>query len=79
MKSELETHKLTDDEEELKKLLVPDVATLPLNPPSAVQSNFVTYFAPGNSLHLFFFLYLNSVTRNTKIYDTDIDYQVYYY
>ncbi|KAK1392936.1 Protein Simiate like [Heracleum sosnowskyi] len=46
MNSELETHKLTEEEEELKRLLVPDVTTLPLNPPSAVQSNFVTYFAP---------------------------------
>lgn len=48
MKEELETPKLSEEEEELKRLLVPDVATLPLNPPSAVQSNFVTYFAPGN-------------------------------
>ncbi|WOG91488.1 hypothetical protein DCAR_0310737 [Daucus carota subsp. sativus] len=46
MKEELETPKLSEEEEELKRLLVPDVATLPLNPPSAVQSNFVTYFAP---------------------------------
>ena len=41
-----------EDEEELKRLLVPDVRDLPLIPPSAVESNFVPYFAPG----FFFFL-----------------------
>lgn len=50
MNEELETHNLTKEEEELKRLLVPDVSTLPLEPPSAVQSNFLTYFAPGNPL-----------------------------
>eukprot|EP00261_Vitis_vinifera_P030071 XP_010664857.1 PREDICTED: FAM206 family protein isoform X1 [Vitis vinifera] len=34
------------EEEELQRLLVPDVHNLPLFPPSAVQSNFVSYFAP---------------------------------
>ena len=36
-----------EDEEELHKLLLPDVRDLPLTPPSAVESNFVSYFAPG--------------------------------
>ncbi|KAJ0085975.1 hypothetical protein Patl1_09493 [Pistacia atlantica] len=35
-----------DEEEELRKLLVPNVHDLPLTPPSAVDFNFVTYFAP---------------------------------
>ena len=35
------------EEEELQRLLVPDIHNLPLFPPSAVQSNFVSYFAPG--------------------------------
>ncbi|GFY86272.1 related to AP2 6l [Actinidia rufa] len=34
------------EEEELKRLLVPDVRDLPLTPSSAVESNFVPYFAP---------------------------------
>ncbi|CAN4094019.1 unnamed protein product [Withania somnifera] len=34
------------DDEELRKLLVPKSEDLPLTPPSAVESNFVTYFAP---------------------------------
>ncbi|XP_004500921.1 uncharacterized protein [Cicer arietinum] len=34
-----------EEEEELGKLLFPDVQNLPLTPPSAVESNFVTYFA----------------------------------
>ncbi|KAJ9675091.1 hypothetical protein PVL29_024155 [Vitis rotundifolia] len=34
------------EEEELQRLLIPDVQNLPLFPPSAVQSNFVSYFAP---------------------------------
>ncbi|KAK9270773.1 hypothetical protein L1049_026356 [Liquidambar formosana] len=35
-----------EQEEELQRLLVPDIHDLPLTPPSAVQSNFVSYFAP---------------------------------
>jgi hypothetical protein len=38
--------------EELRGLLMPDVRNLPLTPPSAVESNFVSYFAPGSSLSL---------------------------
>ncbi|EOY15103.1 Single hybrid motif superfamily protein isoform 1 [Theobroma cacao] len=34
------------EEEELHKLLVPDVSQLPPTPPSAVETNFVSYFAP---------------------------------
>lgn len=35
-----------EDEADLKRLLMPDVGDLPLVPPSAVDSNFVSYFAP---------------------------------
>ncbi|KAM7517299.1 hypothetical protein LguiA_006882 [Lonicera macranthoides] len=34
-----------EEEYELRRLLVPDVRDLPLSPPSAIQANFVTYFA----------------------------------
>ncbi|KAE8690328.1 Single hybrid motif superfamily protein isoform 2 [Hibiscus syriacus] len=34
------------EDEELHRLLVPDITQLPLTPPSAVESNFVSYFAP---------------------------------
>lgn len=34
------------EEEELKRLLVPNVEDLPLSPPSAIESNFTTYFLP---------------------------------
>lgn len=42
-----------EEEEELQRLLLPDVRDLPQTPPSAVQSNFVSYFAPGFLLFLF--------------------------
>ncbi|TYK31468.1 protein Simiate [Cucumis melo var. makuwa] len=35
-----------EQDEELRKLLTPDVRDLPLVPPSAVETNFVSYFAP---------------------------------
>ncbi|XP_057974826.1 uncharacterized protein LOC131162398 [Malania oleifera] len=35
-----------EEEEELRRLLVPDPCDLPMDPPSAVESNFVAYFAP---------------------------------
>ncbi|KAE8704216.1 Single hybrid motif superfamily protein isoform 2 [Hibiscus syriacus] len=34
------------EDEELHKLLVPDITQLPLTPPSAVESNFASYYAP---------------------------------
>ncbi|XP_039024216.1 protein Abitram-like [Hibiscus syriacus] len=34
------------EDEELHKLLVPDITQLPLTPPSSVESNFASYFAP---------------------------------
>ncbi|XP_050237477.1 uncharacterized protein LOC126687102 [Mercurialis annua] len=34
------------DDEELHKLLLPDVTNLPLLPPTSTQTNFVSYFAP---------------------------------
>lgn len=34
------------EEEELRRLLVPKLEELPLNPPSAIQSNFVIHYAP---------------------------------
>lgn len=43
--SESDHTKILEDEE-LQRLLVPDVCHLPLTPPSAVDSNFVCYFAP---------------------------------
>lgn len=36
-----------DGEKELHELLLPNVNDLPLSPPSAIEFNFVTYFAPG--------------------------------
>ncbi|CAI9117040.1 OLC1v1018352C2 [Oldenlandia corymbosa var. corymbosa] len=33
-------------EAELRRLLIPNITDLPLAPPTAVQSNFVTYYAP---------------------------------
>jgi hypothetical protein len=36
-----------DEEEEVHKLLLPDIRDLPTTPPSSVQTNFVSYFAPG--------------------------------
>ncbi|KAL5557820.1 hypothetical protein UlMin_034031 [Ulmus minor] len=41
----LEEEELIVKDEELHKLLVPDVRDLPLEPSSAVESNFVSYFA----------------------------------
>lgn len=35
------------EDEGLKKLLVIDISSLPLSPPSVVETNFVWYFAPG--------------------------------
>ncbi|KAF9686684.1 hypothetical protein SADUNF_Sadunf02G0014900 [Salix dunnii] len=35
-----------DEEEKLHKLLLPDIRDLPTTPPSSVQTNFVSYFAP---------------------------------
>ncbi|CAJ1973189.1 unnamed protein product [Sphenostylis stenocarpa] len=40
-----ETEQEEEEEEDLQKLLVPDVQNLPLTPPSAVESNFATFFA----------------------------------
>ncbi|CAH9095101.1 unnamed protein product [Cuscuta europaea] len=34
------------EEDELKRLLIPRIEDLPSAPPSAVESNFVTYYAP---------------------------------
>lgn len=35
-----------DEDKDMRELLMPDVRSLPLVPPSAVESNFVAYFAP---------------------------------
>ncbi|CAN0906157.1 Protein Abitram [Linum grandiflorum] len=35
-----------EDDQDMRKLLVPDVKDLPSTPPSAVETNFVSYFAP---------------------------------
>lgn len=37
-----------DSEKQLHELLLPNVNDLPINPTSAIEFNFVTYFAPGN-------------------------------
>lgn len=52
-----EEKKEDEEDEESQKLLVPDVQNLPLTPPSAVESNFATFFALGNSIrtHITFF------------------------
>lgn len=34
-------------DEELHALLLPNVNELPISPPSSIEFNFVTYFAPG--------------------------------
>lgn len=34
-------------DEELHKLLVPKLCYLPITPPSAIEANFDSYFAPG--------------------------------
>lgn len=47
-----EKNEQEEEDEDLEQLLLPDVHALPLTPPSAVESNFVTYFALGNSLFL---------------------------
>ncbi|KAF4356932.1 uncharacterized protein LOC115709696 [Cannabis sativa] len=40
-------HQTTEEEEEdIYKILLPNVGDLPPTPPSAVQSNFISYFAP---------------------------------
>ncbi|GMJ02739.1 hypothetical protein like AT1G75980 [Hibiscus trionum] len=46
------------EDKELHKLLVPDITLLPLTPPSAVESNFASYFAPdfmnpGNDQYIY--------------------------
>lgn len=41
-----------EEEEELRRLLVPRIEDLPSVPPSAVESNFVTYYAPGRPVFL---------------------------
>ncbi|KAL5073844.1 hypothetical protein RYX36_012828 [Vicia faba] len=43
--TELKEEKNEEEEEDLSKLLQPDAQNLPLIPPSAVETNFVTYFA----------------------------------
>lgn len=53
-----EQEEKTEEENELQKILVPDVQNLPLTPPSAVESNFATYFAidfmkPGHDQYVY--------------------------
>lgn len=38
-------------DEELHKLLLPNIDDLPPIPPSAIETNFVAYFAPGHFLN----------------------------
>ena len=54
-----ETTNPKEEEEEFQRILVPNVHDLPLNPPSSVESNFVSYFVPGfNSYSNRFYRYL---------------------
>ncbi|KAL6283449.1 hypothetical protein ACE6H2_014378 [Prunus campanulata] len=53
---EQEEHKVEDPE--LRRLLVPNPEDLPLTPPSSVEANFVSYFAPdfmkpGNDQYIY--------------------------
>ena len=42
-----------EHDDELRRLLLPDdVSSLPLSPPSVIETNFVRYYAPGLSLSL---------------------------
>ena len=43
------TINLEHEQDSLHRILVPDVRDLPLTPPSAIESNFVSYFAPGTT------------------------------
>lgn len=46
--SKIEQNQLKGEEdEELRRLLLPDVDKLPHAPPPAVEANFTTFFAPG--------------------------------
>ncbi|KAI9200840.1 hypothetical protein LWI28_013918 [Acer negundo] len=45
LETEKQIREKEEEEEELRKLLVPPVEDLPLIPPTAVDSNFVAYFA----------------------------------
>lgn len=47
----------SSEEDDLEKLLLPDVENFPLIPPSAIETNFVTYFALGNSIHSLFIFF----------------------
>lgn len=47
-----------DEEEELRKLLLPNVDELPETPRSAVEANFITYFAPGTKNVKYCFLFV---------------------
>ncbi|KNA10010.1 hypothetical protein SOVF_148350 [Spinacia oleracea] len=45
LKRQFEEEQPENEEDELKRLLLPDVSNLPLSPPSSVETNFVRYFA----------------------------------
>lgn len=47
LKRQFEEEQPENEEDELKRLLLPDVSNLPLSPPSSVETNFVRYFAIG--------------------------------
>ena len=47
------------EDEELRRLLLPDPLNLPLTPPSATDSNFATYFAPGTIANILSYKYIN--------------------
>lgn len=56
--SQQEEENLEGEDEELRKLLAPDVSNLPPSPPSIVETNFVRYFAldfmkPGHDQYVY--------------------------
>ncbi|XP_028784562.1 protein Abitram isoform X1 [Neltuma alba] len=56
--SRAQDHEQEEQDEELRLLLLPDVSSLPQTPPSAVESNFVSYFAldfmkPGHDQYIY--------------------------
>ncbi|CAN1315125.1 Protein Abitram [Linum perenne] len=74
-----------DGEEDLRKLLLPNVKDLPSTPPSAVETNFVSYFAPdfmkpGNDQYVYRLCVIGLAPRHAALKDeggiTAVDFNV---
>ncbi|CAN1824678.1 Protein Abitram [Linum perenne] len=74
-----------DGEEDLRKLLLPNVKDLPSTPPSAVETNFVSYFAPdfmkpGNDQYVYRLCVIGLAPRHASLKDeggiTAVDFNV---